>query len=196
MPGRADCGSARSACLGREAIGVLVHVERADQHRAGGRHPLQEPGDAVADDQPRVERGGLGQCTLQRQLQEVVDSAVGGIDAIDAALDDGRRANLAPRHRGGQLVGRPTQKNRGPVHGCCASTGTNAGAGSSAITSGCAISHRRLLQVMAGSAPARAATEMRRHLNEIERSLAPGKPTRAAPLSDVFGTDRRATARG
>ncbi len=57
-------------------------------------------------------------------------------------------------------------------------------------------SHRRLLQVVAGSAPARAATEMRRHLNEIERSLAPGKPTRAALLSDVFGTDRRATARG
>jgi DNA-binding GntR family transcriptional regulator len=51
-------------------------------------------------------------------------------------------------------------------------------------------SHRNLLTLLETATPAAAATEMRRHLNEIERSLdAPA--TRASPaLRDVFGAYR------
>jgi DNA-binding GntR family transcriptional regulator len=48
-------------------------------------------------------------------------------------------------------------------------------------------SHRTLLQVLAkGGSGAPAATEMRRHLNEIEKSLSAPAPRVAAPLRDVF----------
>ena len=48
-------------------------------------------------------------------------------------------------------------------------------------------SHQRLLSVLTdGSSAAGAATEMRRHLNEIERSLHAPASRKAAPLRDVF----------
>jgi DNA-binding GntR family transcriptional regulator len=49
-------------------------------------------------------------------------------------------------------------------------------------------SHRTLLQAIAaqGSTGAAAGTEMRRHLNEIERSLSKPTPRVAAALRDVF----------
>ena len=50
-------------------------------------------------------------------------------------------------------------------------------------------SHRTLLQVIgkgAAGSGAAAATEMRRHLNEIERSLSQPAQRAAAPLRDVF----------
>ncbi len=47
-------------------------------------------------------------------------------------------------------------------------------------------SHQTLLAVIEGGRGAAAATEMRRHLSEIERSLSRGEPRRAAPLRDVF----------
>ena len=47
-------------------------------------------------------------------------------------------------------------------------------------------SHRQLLVTLAAPAGARAATEMRRHLNEIERSLSQPAARKAAPLRDVF----------
>jgi DNA-binding GntR family transcriptional regulator len=47
-------------------------------------------------------------------------------------------------------------------------------------------SHKALLKVLEGSSPASAATEMRRHLNEIERGLdAPARPDMPA-LREVF----------
>jgi DNA-binding GntR family transcriptional regulator len=48
-------------------------------------------------------------------------------------------------------------------------------------------SHRTLLQAIAqGGTGAAAGTEMRRHLNEIERSLSKPAVRVAAPLRDVF----------
>ena len=47
-------------------------------------------------------------------------------------------------------------------------------------------SHRQLLVTLTASTGASAATEMRRHLNEIERSLARPALRTAAPLRDVF----------
>jgi len=49
-----------------------------------------------------------------------------------------------------------------------------------------AYSHRQLLVTLTASTGASAATEMRRHLNEIERSLARPALRTAAPLRDVF----------
>lgn len=52
-------------------------------------------------------------------------------------------------------------------------------------------SHRTLLQAIAqGGTGAAAGTEMRRHLNEIERSLSKPTPRVAAPLRDVFKSYR------
>ncbi len=53
-------------------------------------------------------------------------------------------------------------------------------------------SHQTLLAALATGSAARAATEMRRHLNEIERSLDSPRPRRAPPLRDVFGPYRDA----
>jgi hypothetical protein len=54
-------------------------------------------------------------------------------------------------------------------------------------------SHRTLLQVIAkGGTGAAAGTEMKRHLNEIERSLSHPTPRAAAPLRDVFKSYRSA----
>ena len=47
-------------------------------------------------------------------------------------------------------------------------------------------SHRQLLATLAGAAGASAATEMRRHLNEIERSLSQPALRKEAKLRDVF----------
>lgn len=47
-------------------------------------------------------------------------------------------------------------------------------------------SHRQLLATLAAPARGAAATEMRRHLNEIERSLAQPASRRVVPLRDVF----------
>ena len=47
-------------------------------------------------------------------------------------------------------------------------------------------SHQQLLATLNGSTGAAAATEMRRHLNEIERSLSQPPQRAAAPLRDVF----------
>lgn len=47
-------------------------------------------------------------------------------------------------------------------------------------------SHRQLLASLSAPGRAAAATEMRRHLNEIERSLAQPASRRAVPLRDVF----------
>ena len=47
-------------------------------------------------------------------------------------------------------------------------------------------SHRQLLAVLAGTSGGAAATEMRRHLNEIERSLSQGGGRAPAALRDVF----------
>jgi DNA-binding GntR family transcriptional regulator len=51
-------------------------------------------------------------------------------------------------------------------------------------------SHRRLLAVLQGQTGAAAGNEMRRHLNEIERSLSRPQPRPAAALRDVFGAYR------
>lgn len=52
-------------------------------------------------------------------------------------------------------------------------------------------SHRTLLQVIAkGGTGTAAGTEMRRHLNEIERSLSQPAARTAAPLRDVFKSYR------
>jgi DNA-binding GntR family transcriptional regulator len=52
-------------------------------------------------------------------------------------------------------------------------------------------SHRALLQVISrGGSGAAAGTEMRRHLNEIERSLSQPAARTAAPLRDVFKSYR------
>jgi DNA-binding GntR family transcriptional regulator len=52
-------------------------------------------------------------------------------------------------------------------------------------------SHRALLQVIGkGASAAAAATEMKRHLNEIERSLSQPMPRATVPLSDVFKSYR------
>lgn len=48
--------------------------------------------------------------------------------------------------------------------------------------------HAQLLQALAGT-PAQAAAEMRRHLSEIERSLAV-QPARSRPLRDLFAPYR------
>lgn len=54
-------------------------------------------------------------------------------------------------------------------------------------------SHRTLLQVIAkGGTGTAAGTEMRRHLNEIERSLSQPTARTAAPLRDVFKAYRGA----
>jgi DNA-binding GntR family transcriptional regulator len=47
-------------------------------------------------------------------------------------------------------------------------------------------SHRQMLAVLAASTGAAAATEMRRHLNEIERSLSQPATRKDARLRDVF----------
>lgn len=47
-------------------------------------------------------------------------------------------------------------------------------------------SHRQLLETLANATSGAAATEMRRHLNEIERSLAKPATRLATPLRDVF----------
>jgi DNA-binding GntR family transcriptional regulator len=47
-------------------------------------------------------------------------------------------------------------------------------------------SHQQLLVTLSGSTGAAAATEMRRHLNEIERSLSRPAAKVVAPLRDVF----------
>lgn len=47
-------------------------------------------------------------------------------------------------------------------------------------------SHRQLLATLTAATGASAATEMRRHLNEIERSLSQPAARTAAPLRDVF----------
>ena len=55
-------------------------------------------------------------------------------------------------------------------------------------------SHRTLLQVIAkGGTGTAAGTEMRRHLNEIERSLSQPTARTVAPLRDVFKSYRGAT---
>lgn len=54
-------------------------------------------------------------------------------------------------------------------------------------------SHRALLAVLADATGAGAAAEMRRHLNEIERSLDMPAPRNAPALRDVFGAYREAT---
>jgi len=53
--------------------------------------------------------------------------------------------------------------------------------------------HRALLAALDGSAGASAATEMRRHLNEIERSLDLPAPRASPALRDVFGAYREAS---
>ena len=54
-------------------------------------------------------------------------------------------------------------------------------------------SHRTLLQAIAkGGTGAAAGTEMKRHLNEIERSLSQPTPRVVAPLRDVFKSYRSA----
>lgn len=47
-------------------------------------------------------------------------------------------------------------------------------------------SHHQLLATLEAATGSAAATEMRRHLNEIERSLSQPAPRTAAPLRDVF----------
>jgi DNA-binding GntR family transcriptional regulator len=47
-------------------------------------------------------------------------------------------------------------------------------------------SHQQLLVKLGAASGASAATEMRRHLNEIERSLTQPPPPAAVPLRDVF----------
>lgn len=47
-------------------------------------------------------------------------------------------------------------------------------------------SHQQLLLTLAGKTGAAASTEMRRHLNEIERSLSQPAARASAPLRDVF----------
>jgi len=55
-------------------------------------------------------------------------------------------------------------------------------------------SHRTLLQAIAkGGTGTAAGTEMKRHLNEIERSLSQPAPRVVAPLRDVFKSYRSAT---
>jgi len=51
-------------------------------------------------------------------------------------------------------------------------------------------SHRALLAVLEAGSAAGAATEMRRHLNEIERSLSETPPRSSSPLREVFGAYR------
>ena len=51
-------------------------------------------------------------------------------------------------------------------------------------------SHQALLAALADGSAARAATEMRRHLNEIERSLDAPAPRATPALRDVFGAYR------
>ena len=51
-------------------------------------------------------------------------------------------------------------------------------------------SHPALLSALDAGSAARAATEMRRHLNEIERSLDAPAPRATPALRDVFGTYR------
>jgi len=53
-------------------------------------------------------------------------------------------------------------------------------------------SHRHLLGLFESGSPASAGSEMRRHLNEIERSLAQPAARAAAPLRDVFKAYRAA----
>jgi DNA-binding GntR family transcriptional regulator len=53
-------------------------------------------------------------------------------------------------------------------------------------------SHLQLLTVLGDGAASAAATEMRRHLNEIERSLDVPPPRAAPALRDVFGAYREA----
>jgi DNA-binding GntR family transcriptional regulator len=53
-------------------------------------------------------------------------------------------------------------------------------------------SHQQLLATLSASTGAAAATEMRRHLNEIERSLSQPAQRPAAPLRDVFKAYRSA----
>lgn len=54
-------------------------------------------------------------------------------------------------------------------------------------------SHRALLAVLDAGTSAKAATEMRRHLNEIERSLDAPTARAATALRDVFGAYREAS---
>jgi DNA-binding GntR family transcriptional regulator len=56
-------------------------------------------------------------------------------------------------------------------------------------------SHRSLLQAIGQGTGAAAATEMRRHLNEIERSLSQPTPRAAVPLRDVFGSYKDTTGK-
>jgi DNA-binding GntR family transcriptional regulator len=53
-------------------------------------------------------------------------------------------------------------------------------------------SHRRLLVTLTAATGAGAATEMRRHLNEIERSLSQPAARKDAKLRDVFGAYKAA----
>jgi DNA-binding GntR family transcriptional regulator len=46
--------------------------------------------------------------------------------------------------------------------------------------------HRKLLKLLTDGTPAAAAAEMKRHLNEIERSLSRSGPPPSPPLRDVF----------
>jgi DNA-binding GntR family transcriptional regulator len=54
-------------------------------------------------------------------------------------------------------------------------------------------SHRRLLVTLTAATGASAATEMRRHLNEIERSLSQPAVRKEAKLRDVFSAYKGAT---
>lgn len=56
---------------------------------------------------------------------------------------------------------------------------------------GVAHSHRKLLGMLAAKPGAQAAVEMRRRLNEIERSLTPPSPAETTPLRDVFKAYRK-----
>jgi DNA-binding FadR family transcriptional regulator len=47
-------------------------------------------------------------------------------------------------------------------------------------------SHQQLIATLSVGSGAAAATEMRRHLNEIERSLSKPASRTAVPLRDVF----------
>jgi DNA-binding GntR family transcriptional regulator len=53
-------------------------------------------------------------------------------------------------------------------------------------------SHQRLLATLTDATGAAAAVEMRRHLNEIERSLSQAAPKPALALRDVFGIGKAA----
>ena len=127
------------AVLGGEAVGVLVHVERADQHRAGlfqpahqqrvrsGRRGLafdlragqrRQPRDVeqvldrerhsqqrqLARARPRragqrsVHLGRPPQGAVAQHVGEGVHLAVGGGDAVQRGLHQGRSADLAVAH--------------------------------------------------------------------------------------------------